>query len=50
MIIPVVALAVFLTNTPAFSISESALIDQLDGRIHGAMVAKKPHNQFDRRA
>ena len=39
MIIPVVALAVFLTNTPAFSISESALIDQLDGlNAHQALA------------
>ena len=31
MIITVVSLAVFLMNTPAFSMSESALIDQHDG-------------------
>ena len=31
MIITVVFLAMFLTNTPAFSMSESALIDSLTG-------------------
>ena len=39
MIIPVIALAVFLMNTPAFSMSESALIDQLDGlNAHQALA------------
>ena len=31
MIITVVSLAVFLMNTPVFSMNESALIEQLDG-------------------
>jgi hypothetical protein len=39
MIITVVSLAVFLMNTPAFSMSESALIDQLDGlNAHQALA------------
>ena len=39
MIIAVVSLAVFLMNTPAFSMSESALIDQLDGlNAHQALA------------
>ena len=39
MIIAVVSLAVFLMNTPAFSMSESALIDQLEGlNAHQALT------------
>jgi hypothetical protein len=39
MIITVVSLAMFLMNTPAFSMSESALIDQLDGlNAHQALA------------
>ena len=39
MIITVVFLAMFLTNTPAFSMSESALVDQLDGlNAHQALA------------
>jgi hypothetical protein len=39
MIITVVSLAVFLMNTTAFSMSESALIDQLDGlNAHQALA------------
>ena len=39
MIITVVSLAVFLMNTPAFSMSESALIDQLNGlNAHQALA------------
>jgi hypothetical protein len=39
MIITVVSLAVFLTNTSAFAMSESALIDQLDGlNAHQALA------------
>ena len=39
MIIAVVSLTVFLTNTTAFSKSESTLIDQLDGlNAHQALA------------
>jgi hypothetical protein len=39
MIITMVSLAMFLMNTPAFSMSESALIDQLDGlNAHQALA------------
>jgi hypothetical protein len=39
MIITVVSLAVFLTNMSAFAMSESALIDQLDGlNAHQALA------------
>ena len=39
MIITVVFLAMFLKNTPAFSMSESALIEQLDGlNAHQALA------------
>ena len=39
MIITVVSLAVFLTNTSAFAMNESALIDQLDGlNAHQALA------------
>jgi hypothetical protein len=39
MIITVVSLTVFLTNTSAFAMSESALIDQLDGlNAHQALA------------
>jgi len=39
MIITLVSLAVFLTNTPAFSMNESALIDRLYGlNAHQALA------------
>jgi hypothetical protein len=39
IIITVVSLAMFLTNTPAFAMDESALINQLDGlNAHQALT------------